>query len=123
MGCGWLQRLPILRLLRFLRPSPFEVSAGLNGRFQVFGFEVEVVCMIAVVGSLNRDLVIRAERFPAPGETVLGSGFRTVPGGKGANQAVAMARLGARVGMVGAVGEDSFGAMMREGLVRDGIDS
>lgn len=78
--------------------------------------------MIAVVGSLNRDLVIRAERFPAPGETVLGSGFRTVPGGKGANQAVAMARLGARVGMVGAVGEDSFGAMMREGLVRDGID-
>ncbi len=78
--------------------------------------------MIAIVGSLHRDLVIRAERFPAPGETVLGSGFRTVPGGKGANQAVAMARLGARVGMVGAVGEDSFGAMMREGLVRDGID-
>jgi ribokinase len=82
----------------------------------------EIVCVIAVVGSLNRDLVIRAERFPAPGETVLGSGFRTVPGGKGANQAVAMARLGARVGMVGAVGDDSFGAMMREGLVRDGID-
>ena len=79
--------------------------------------------MIAVVGSLNRDLVIRAERFPAPGETVPGSGFRTVPGGKGANQAVAMARLGARVGMVGALGKDSFGAMMREGLVRDGIDS
>jgi ribokinase len=66
--------------------------------------------------------VIRAERFPAPGETVVGSGFRTVPGGKGANQAVAMARLGARVGMVGAVGEDSFGAMMRDGLVRDGIE-
>ena len=82
----------------------------------------EIAVVIAVVGSLNRDLVIRAERFPAPGETVLGSGFRTVPGGKGANQAVAMARLGARVGMVGAVGEDSFGAMMREGLVRDGID-
>lgn len=78
--------------------------------------------MIAVVGSLNRDLVIRVERFPAPGETVFGSGFRTVAGGKGANQAVAMARLGARVGMVGAVGEDAFGALMREGLVRDAID-
>jgi len=95
----------------------------MDGRFQVHGFQVEVVRVIAVVGSLNRDLVIRTERFPAPGETVLGSGFRTVPGGKGANQAVAMARLGARVGMVGAVGQDSFGAMMREGLVRDGIDS
>jgi ribokinase len=94
----------------------------MDGGFQVPGFQVEVVCVIAVVGSLNRDLVIRTERFPAPGETVLGSGFRTVPGGKGANQAVAMARLGARVGMVGAVGEDSFGAMMLEGLVRDGID-
>lgn len=77
---------------------------------------------VVVVGSLNMDLVARAARLPAPGETVTGSSFSTVPGGKGANQAVAAARLGARAAMVGRVGDDAFGARLRAGLEQDGID-
>jgi len=64
---------------------------------------------IHVLGSLNMDLVCQAPRLPVPGETVLGSQFVTVPGGKGANQAVAAARLGAAVRLVGRVGDDAFG--------------
>jgi ribokinase len=63
---------------------------------------------IAVVGSANLDLVVRAERLPRPGETVSGGSFARYPGGKGANQAVACARLGAQVSFTGAVGRDSF---------------
>ncbi|WP_236631325.1 PfkB family carbohydrate kinase, partial [Chloroflexus sp. MS-G] len=59
---------------------------------------------IVVVGSLNMDLVVHAPRHPLPGETLIGSHFQTFPGGKGANQAVAAARLGARVCMIGRVG-------------------
>jgi ribokinase len=77
---------------------------------------------VVVVGSLNMDLVARAPRIPVPGETLLGTGFSTAPGGKGANQAVAAARLGARTAMVGCVGQDAFGAELRAGLERDGID-
>jgi ribokinase len=77
---------------------------------------------IAVVGSLNMDLVIRASRIPAPGETIIGSDFRTVPGGKGANQAVAAARLGAQVSMVGRVGQDAFADSLRDNLSRAGVD-
>ena len=62
--------------------------------------------MIVVVGSVNSDLVARVEHHPAPGETVLGSGHETMPGGKGANQAVAAARLGSDVVFVGRVGAD-----------------
>jgi ribokinase len=80
--------------------------------------EVEVV----VVGSLNMDLVVRAPRLPVPGETLLGRSFSTVPGGKGANQAVAAARLGARTAMIGCVGDDAFGRQLRAGLEADGID-
>ena len=65
--------------------------------------------MITVVGSLNMDLVITAPKMPVMGETILGSGFMTTPGGKGANQAVAAARLGGCVTMVGCVGNDIFG--------------
>ena len=64
---------------------------------------------ITVVGSLNMDLVVRTPRIPKPGETIIGSDFHTIPGGKGANQAVAAAKLGAEVSMVGRVGEDDFG--------------
>jgi ribokinase len=64
---------------------------------------------IVVVGSLNMDLVVRSPRHPKPGETIIGGEFRTIPGGKGANQAVAAARLGAKVEMVGRVGADGFG--------------
>lgn len=77
---------------------------------------------VVVVGSLNMDLVARAPRLPIPGETVAGRTFSTVPGGKGANQAVASARLGARTAMVGCLGDDAFGSHLRAGLESDGID-
>ena len=77
---------------------------------------------IAVVGSINMDLVTQAPRFPQPGETLLGEGFVTVPGGKGANQAVAAARLGAQVALVGALGRDAFGDQLHAGLAREGIE-
>ena len=64
--------------------------------------------MIIVVGSINLDLIANVDRLPARGETVRGSGFATAPGGKGANQALAAARAGAKVRMVGAVGKDNF---------------
>ena len=63
---------------------------------------------LAVVGSANLDLVARTERLPRPGETVTGASFARIPGGKGATQAVAAARLGAEVRFVGAVGRDDF---------------
>ncbi len=77
---------------------------------------------IAVVGSINMDLVVRAPRFPCAGETVLGSAFATIPGGKGANQAVAARRLGGDVSIVGCVGDDAFGTTMRRGLAAEGVD-
>ena len=77
---------------------------------------------IVVVGSLNMDLVMRTPRVPIGGETLTGHEFSTLPGGKGANQAVACARLGAPVIMIGQVGQDSFGQTLREGLAADGID-
>ncbi len=77
---------------------------------------------IAVVGSLNMDLVMRTPRVPVGGETLNGHEFSTLPGGKGANQAVACARLGGKVGMIGQVGTDGFGNTLRDGLSIDGID-
>ena len=77
---------------------------------------------IVVVGSLNMDLVMRTPRVPVGGETLNGHEFSTLPGGKGANQAVACARLGAQVSMIGQVGEDGFGRTLRDGLIADGID-
>lgn len=78
---------------------------------------------IIVVGSLNMDLVAHAPHHPQPGETILGGDFATFPGGKGANQAVAAARLGAHVKMVGRVGGDSFGEALLQTLARDGVDT
>lgn len=78
---------------------------------------------VVVVGSLNMDLVTRAERLPRAGETLAGESFTTVPGGKGANQAVAAARLGASVAMIGCVGDDAYGQLLRDGLLAEGIDS
>lgn len=77
---------------------------------------------IAVVGSLNMDLVTRAQTIPIPGETVIGGDLETVPGGKGANQAVAAARSGAQVSMVGHVGTDVFADRLKENLAADGIE-
>ena len=71
---------------------------------------------LTVVGSINLDLVVRAERLPRPGETVTGASFSRGPGGKGANQAVAAARLGAEVTMVGCVGRDGFAGEALAGL-------
>ena len=76
---------------------------------------------VVVVGSINMDLVTLAPRFPAPGETILGERFLTVHGGKGANQAVAAARLGAEVTLVGAGGDDAFGEQLREGLACENV--
>jgi ribokinase len=75
-----------------------------------------------VVGSLNVDLVARAPRLPHPGETLAGRTFAQVAGGKGGNQAVAAARLGAQVSMLGCVGADANGAQLRAGLEAEGID-
>jgi ribokinase len=75
-----------------------------------------------VVGSLNMDLVVRAPHFPAPGETISGEDLAIIPGGKGANQAVAAARLGARVAMLGRVGGDVFGQALLDNLLQNRVD-
>ncbi len=77
--------------------------------------------MITVVGSFNMDLFIEAPRFPAPGEAILGKNFRRAPGGKGANQAYAVAKMGVPVAMVGAVGQDAFGDEMVANLLEAGV--
>ena len=77
---------------------------------------------IVVLGGINIDLIGLTPRLPTPGETIVGEDFYTTPGGKGGNQAVAAARLGADVSMVGRVGADIFGPGLLEDLRRDGID-
>ena len=78
---------------------------------------------IAVVGSCNLDFVVGVESIPQVGETVLGGDLMQIPGGKGANQAVAAARLGRSVAMVGRVGDDSAGEALRHALDHDGVDT
>ena len=78
--------------------------------------------MVVVFGSINLDLVARVARIPAPGETLVGESFQTVPGGKGANQALAARRAGAEVAMFGAVGRDAFAAQALVGLADAGVD-
>src|SRR5215475_2440658 len=78
---------------------------------------------IVVVGSINIDLVARAQRIPLAGETVSSSDFQMHPGGKGANQAVAVARLGYPVRMIGRVGSDPFGEKLRAHLAETGVDT
>ncbi|MBH0100128.1 ribokinase [Salinibacterium sp. NSLL150] len=77
---------------------------------------------IVVVGSANIDQVFRVERIPSPGETVMSQGLNTALGGKGQNQAVAAARAGVATTFIGAVGNDGFGEMVRDGLAADSID-
>ncbi|RUS46021.1 ribokinase [Cohnella sp. AR92] len=76
---------------------------------------------IVVIGSINMDIVNQVEQFPLPGETIHGKGVSYLPGGKGANQAVAAALAGGQVEMVGAVGTDSFGPVLRESLGGYGV--
>ena len=77
---------------------------------------------IVVLGGINMDLVAYSDRFPSPGETVVGHRFLTYAGGKGANQAVAAARMGGRTSMVGQVGDDMFGPQLLDGLRNAGVD-
>jgi len=77
---------------------------------------------IVVIGSLNADFVVAVEHFPAPGETVRGSDFTIFPGGKGANQAFAAARLGGDVAMVGRVGDDANASILKQSLASAGVD-
>ncbi len=76
---------------------------------------------VVVVGSINMDLVVKTDRIPRPGETVLGGEFATIPGGKGANQAVAVARLGEASTMIGRVGDDLFGRQLLAGLAEANV--
>jgi ribokinase len=78
---------------------------------------------IVVIGSINIDLVVACARVPQPGETIRGGDLATFPGGKGANQAVAAARLGADVYLVGRVGDDAFGRTMRAKLEESGVNT
>jgi ribokinase len=78
---------------------------------------------ILVAGSLNADLVVRTPRFPQPGETLSGEDLHVIPGGKGANQAVAAARHGAQVSMLGRVGQDNFGDFLLENLKSNEVDT
>ncbi|MEJ2559267.1 MAG: PfkB family carbohydrate kinase, partial [Anaerolineae bacterium] len=81
-----------------------------------------MVAHVTVVGSLNMDLVVRASRIPQAGETIIGGNFHMLPGGKGANQAVAAARLGAQVSMVGRVGRDAFAGPLLDNLTAAKVD-
>lgn len=93
------------------------MMSGLGAGLDAIGGEV------VVVGSLNADLTVRTERFPKAGETVTGREFAVLPGGKSANQAVQAARLGARVQMIGAVGRDAHGEMLRRSLHEAGVET
>lgn len=79
--------------------------------------------MITVIGSMNMDLVVDTKRVPENGETILGKDFYTFPGGKGANQAVAAARLGGDVHMIASVGNDGFGSELLQNLFQEGINT
>jgi ribokinase len=78
---------------------------------------------ICVVGSSNVDLIVRTPRLPRAGETLTAHSFATCHGGKGGNQAVMAARLGAQVTMIGKVGRDAFGEQIRRGYEAEGIDT
>lgn len=94
-------------------------AAVVKGRWPILA---PMAGRVVVVGSINVDLVVAADHLPRPGETVLGGTFEQHFGGKGANQAVAAARAGARVAMIGAVGEDAYGSASLEPLRSAGID-
>jgi ribokinase len=85
-------------------------------------YDTDMPATVVVIGSINVDLVVTADHLPAPGETVLGGSFAVHDGGKGANQAVAAARAGARVTVIGAVGADEHGERAVAALAAEGID-
>ena len=77
---------------------------------------------VLVFGSINADFILNVDRLPGPGETVVAPTYRFLPGGKGANQAVAAVRAGAEVAFFGRIGEDAFGQELKDGLAAEGID-
>src|SRR3982751_4157529 len=77
---------------------------------------------IVVIGSTSMDLVVKSAKRPAAGETLIGESFHTVPGGKGANQAIAAARLGAEVTMIGRVGDDTYGVALLKNFRKNGVN-
>ncbi|EAR53227.1 ribokinase [Photobacterium sp. SKA34] len=77
---------------------------------------------LVVLGSVNADHVLQVPSFPRPGETLHGRNYQVIPGGKGANQAVAAARLNADIGFIACVGDDAFGLLMHDNFIKDGID-
>ena len=77
---------------------------------------------VIVFGSINMDLVVQTPRLPHQGETIIGKTFQTIPGGKGANQAVAAAQLGVETHIVGRVGNDAFGEKLRAALKHYGVE-
>lgn len=76
---------------------------------------------IVVIGSSSMDLVVTAPKRPIAGETIIGESFKTIPGGKGANQAVASSRLGAEVIMIGCIGDDNYGEVILENLQKNNV--
>lgn len=78
---------------------------------------------IVVIGSSSMDLVVTAPKRPTAGETIIGESFKTIPGGKGANQAVASSRLGAEVIMIGRIGDDNYGEVILENLQKNNVDT
>ena len=98
-------------MISLAKPAPGGPIVGLRMRAH-----------LVVVGSLNADFVIRVSRYPIPGETIVGSEFNLFPGGKGANQAYAAARLGGRVSMVGQVGRDAQASWLKQNLASIGVD-
>ena len=92
-----------------------------DGRMAEYGSGVGSGLRLTVLGSLNMDISVTVPQLPGPGATVLGSGAAYAPGGKGANQAVAAARLGAAVRMIGCVGDDDFGGRLRAALRNEGV--
>ena len=78
---------------------------------------------ILVIGSINMDLIINVDKMPKKGQTILGENFNQIPGGKGANQAVAVARLGGNVAMIGKVGQDNLGNKLIQSMNNDGVDT
>jgi len=78
---------------------------------------------IVVIGSMNMDLVVETDKIPKKGETVLGNKFHQIPGGKGANQAVAAGKLGGNVSFIGACGDDNFGDILLSNLKKEGVNT
>src|SRR6185369_5076154 len=95
-----------------------QSGQSLGSRFRMYAMAARVT----VVGSINMDLVVSTERLPSPGETILGSEFQRFGGGKGANQALAAARMGASVTLVGKVGTDEPGRALVGELLRAGVE-